>query len=437
MAVTQLNPVSSTPTPPGAETVVAQGLANAGVYSANLSAGTYVIDCDGYGTDSFANGFSINSSYGVTGKKTQIGTNAFTNPVYVKLDSADPAFTILSQPNVSKMNSMVGNTSTSLATNGSGTFIAVTSDGTNWTSYKSTDYGATWASAVSTGVTVASMATLTGIVYLNSVWFIFGTNGIYSRSTDNGATWSAGATLGAGNQISAITYGAGVYVAVTQSATTSTNVYSSTNGSSWTARTGASAQLQHDVYFDNSLFVAVGAAGTVQTSTDGTTWTSRTSGVSTTNRNVIYGNGTWVVVGAGSIISSTNGTTWTTRANITGKTSGETFSNSYFGALVYGGGYFWAHDSITNNERYSSILISPDGTNWAKCMISPPLPDSTDGSIGNISNGYNMFANSHSAIYDGGFYSYSKNSATGAGFVLYRMLPMFVSIYSVSGTALN
>ena len=119
MAVTKLNPVSSSVTPPGAGTLVAQGLANAGVYQANLSAGSYVIDCKGYGTNTYPSGFTINSSRGVTGKKVQSGTHSYANPVYVKLDNADPAFTILSQPNTTGYNSMTYNTTVHIETNGS------------------------------------------------------------------------------------------------------------------------------------------------------------------------------------------------------------------------------------------------------------------------------------------------------------------------------
>ena len=66
----------------------------------------------------------------------------------------------------------------------------------------------------------------------------------------------------------------------------------------------------------NPLFIAVGDNGTIITSSDGTTWTARTSGTTEYLRGGAYGNSTLVVVGAsGTILTSSDGTTWTSRTS--------------------------------------------------------------------------------------------------------------------------
>lgn len=66
------------------------------------------------------------------------------------------------------------------------------------------------------------------------------------------------------------------------------------------------------------LAVAVGENGRVYTSTDGTTWTARTSGTTADLLGVAYGGGLWVAVGNAAddefVITSSDGTTWTSSA---------------------------------------------------------------------------------------------------------------------------
>ena len=70
----------------------------------------------------------------------------------------------------------------------------------------------------------------------------------------------------------------------------------------------------------NPLFVAVSTNGTnrVMTSTDGTTWTARSASEANGWRSVTYDNGTFVAVsdtGTNRVMTSTDGTTWTARSD--------------------------------------------------------------------------------------------------------------------------
>ncbi|MEZ4195141.1 MAG: hypothetical protein R3B53_01955 [Candidatus Paceibacterota bacterium] len=96
------------------------------------------------------------------------------------------------------------------------------------------------------------------------------------RSLD-GTVWAT-STSAANNNWTSVTYGNGLFVAVSASSTTS-NVMTSPDGITWTLQTGASSNSWQAVTYGNGLFVAVASTGSgqVMTSTDGVTWTSRTS----------------------------------------------------------------------------------------------------------------------------------------------------------------
>jgi photosystem II stability/assembly factor-like uncharacterized protein len=89
----------------------------------------------------------------------------------------------------------------------------------------------------------------------------------------------------------------------------------------WTARTasGATTFYWNGCYFLNGKFWIVGSNSNVYNSTDGTTWTlvsgySTAAGTYATPTTVDYYNGTYVISGNGSLVTSTDGVTWTSRS---------------------------------------------------------------------------------------------------------------------------
>ena len=73
---------------------------------------------------------------------------------------------------------------------------------------------------------------------------------------------------------------------------------SGTAGTTWTAQTSAADNAWRSVTYGNGLFVAVSSSGTgnrVMTSPDGITWTARTAADNSWN-SVTYGNGLFVAV---------------------------------------------------------------------------------------------------------------------------------------------
>jgi len=145
-------------------------------------------------------------------------------------------------------------------------------------------------------------------------------------------------------------YGDSLYVAVGSAGTITT----STDGVSWTSRTsGFGASIIWGVGFGNGIYIAVGDSGKLHTSADGITWTSRTSGFGTSGiEKVTYGGGVYVAVGhANTITSSTDATTWTSRTS--------NFTDTYIFGLVYGDGLFVA---AGNN---GGMTTSADGISWS------------------------------------------------------------------------
>jgi hypothetical protein len=192
-----------------------------------------------------------------------------------------------------------------------------------------------------------------GVVSSSNQTVAVGGNTTLSGSTD-GATWNT-VDLGAAKYLSAVAWsGTSTYVTVGQDG----SVYTNTTGSaSWLPRISGTSKNLFGVASSGSLFVAVGASGTIITSPDGTTWTSRTSHTSNTLSAVAWCTAQFVVVGGHGVIdTSPDGITWTLR------TSGTTsFLNGVgcSGSMVVAG-----EGDSTDPTSGGGILSSPDGITW-------------------------------------------------------------------------
>lgn len=159
------------------------------------------------------------------------------------------------------------------------------------------------------------------------------------------ANWQA-QTSGTANLLNGATWNGSLFVAVGAGGT----VITSPDGITWTTRTSGTANLLKAVAWNGSLFVAVGNGGTVITSPDGITWTTRTSGTANLLQAVAWNGSLFVAVGAtGTIITSSNGISWTTR------TSGTT---NLLSGIAWSGSV-WAAVGDTG-----TVLTSPDGITW-------------------------------------------------------------------------
>ena len=110
-----------------------------------------------------------------------------------------------------------------------------------------------------------------------------------------GVTWTARAAAEANNW-HAVTYGNGLFVAVSHAGTN--RVMTSPDGINWTARAAAEANWWYGGTYGNGLFVAVAQGGTnrVMTSPDGINWTPRAAAEANWWYDVTYGNDLFAAV---------------------------------------------------------------------------------------------------------------------------------------------
>lgn len=251
-------------------------------------------------------------------------------------------------------------------------FLVVGSGGTMFSSAD----GIAW-TALNSGIP----ADLNAAVYGNgnTSYLAAGAGGVILLSTDEMKTWTQPLTS-TSNDLYALAYNGSLYLAVGANGT----LITSYDGMSWTTRYSGTSSHLYGVTYGNGLYVAVGAGGTLQTSTDGITWRAATSQTTLDLKGVAYGADIFVAIGAaGALLTSTDGITWTPQTPIA--------SSPALNAVIYGSQFV----AVGNG---GAIYTSTDGSIWA-------TPSS-----GNTNNLY-------AVTY--GNYGYSAVGATGSNLIAY------------------
>jgi len=243
----------------------------------------------------------------------------------------------------------------------------------------STDGGATW--IVRNGRFRATDNSASPITYGNSL-FVTVKNGAAMQSA-NGVDWESN-TAGTPNvTINAVQWIGGainLYVAV-GGTTTANSIWTSPDGITWTAQTGAVNAAMNCLCFDGTSIVVLGAGAAVgQYSTDGTTW--NTSVVPSVTYYACAWNGTTfaAVAATGTTAASdVDGQgTWTTRTQITGgwaSLAAQPGPNGRFVAFQGGS---------------TTYMTSEDGATWtSRTFAGPTVPTSVavDSMIWDVSTG--------------------------------------------------
>jgi hypothetical protein len=364
MAVSKLNPVSSTSLPPAATAKLFSGVSNNGVATVSLSAGNYAIKAIAGGANPIGRStWSAGSSYLNTNRVT-IGPASSDSTVYTTLSTSDTDFAITSTGFARRYSAFSGITQgvSSSFVYGNGKYCSAVYDGTNWY-FVSSPNGINWTTG--TGVANSTMGspgtTLSMVAALNNMYFMGGNGGPIQYSSD-GITFS-----GAGTNLSLIlrdmAFGAGVFVVVSSSGSNTSNIASSTNGSTWTARNSGILNAINGVAFGNSIFVAISTSGRITTSTDGTTW-SATTPMTGTLTSITFGNGKFLVINSlGNMWTSTDGTTWTASVTADGF---ERLTPLTIKALSFGGGRYWLSGVDSLHGFQYSLSSSTDGITWTR-----------------------------------------------------------------------
>lgn len=222
------------------------------------------------------------------------------------------------------------------------------------------------------------------------------TSGILTCVADGVTTWRRAAplTISAKNW-TGITYGspstgqyAGMSMFVAVASNDTNGIMTSTDGSyNWTLRSCPSANW-NGITYGNGLFVAVSSSGTgnrVMASSDAINWSLQTSAADYTWNAIAYGSGRFAAVsssGVGNrimtyesnrVMISNNGNTWST-ANMTGidqnkwvsVTCGTPASGSYTGGNIF--------IAVSNSGTSNRVMLSQNSNTWVTSGITG-VPD--------------------------------------------------------------
>jgi uncharacterized protein YjdB len=180
-------------------------------------------------------------------------------------------------------------------------------------------------------------------------------NTVYSMTSHDGITWSSNSDNGLeGLNWTSLTYGQGLFVAVSDSGSIAT----SGDGIWWNSTTPVAPSTGNyawkKITYAVGKFVVVSNTNVSIYSTDGINWNTVAIQASpnTVWNDLTYGNGMFLAVGANSVMKSTDGENWTVTGGF----------DINWTTVAYGGDYFVALGNNTNNRaRYST-----DGVNWFK-----------------------------------------------------------------------
>ena len=216
------------------------------------------------------------------------------------------------------------------------------------------------------------------VAYLDGQWIALSHSGNVATSSD-GASWTdQSAPIGSWNSVA---YGAGRYVALS-SANVTPNEMTSTDGQQWSTLPGPPGTPEGagrptgngqwtGITYGHGLFVAVSAAGTVDTSPNGLTWTQRFWRPKNNFTSITYGDGRFVAVDAaqGDILLSLNGVNWSLIFRpLTGAVPAPA-GDLHFGAVSYGSGNFVAFGNSASGAGY--VATSVFGYIWTLHQYSP------------------------------------------------------------------
>jgi hypothetical protein len=227
---------------------------------------------------------------------------------------------------------------------------------------------ATDGGATGSWVQISSVITHNGeveaLAYGGGLWVAGTSTGEFGEApqiatSSDGITWTlqGAGGFGAGIGIWRITYGNGLFVAVSDEV--NHTLKTSPDGVTWTSHSAAFTGTINDLAYGNGVWVAVGNAGKLYTTTDPTSvaWTSRTSGFGATPIiAAIYGGTRWVAVGSTGATakysySDDDGASWTNGSLPNGGVTDDVQD------IAYGAG---AYVAITSTGHYSSA----DGASW-------------------------------------------------------------------------
>ena len=191
----------------------------------------------------------------------------------------------------------------------------------------------------------------------NGLFVAVGWTGTYQTdartimTSPDGETWTA-RTAPNLKSWSSVTYGNGLFVAVSQSMYSGSHVMTSPDGENWTAQSTPYEQWR-SVAYENGLFVAVGGgygSSRVMTSRDGIAWTGQIISIDAALNSVVYGDGVWIAVSDSGtrVMTSPDGNTWTAQSSAN--------DNAYWRSVAYNGSKLVAVGQSQGDLPYETVM---------------------------------------------------------------------------------
>lgn len=260
--------------------------------------------------------------------------------------------------------------------------------------------------AVTTSITAGGTVTPDyDISFGNGIWHIPGDADTHRIAySTNGSSWATALNVTAqtGDLIRTVGYGNGLWIAPVSG---DNDVYTSTSGTAFTIQNSVLASGQWtDATWNGSVYGVynssnfLGGGGTAYyTSTNGTTWTARTLPATPTSQ-VTAGSGVVMYVASGGVVyTSSSGTAFA----IAGTAPNSLYNLSNSKSLLEFGAGVWVYAGKRlppNDGTALSYYSSDNGATWSTATFSSPI----------TSNSYDLAFNST----DSAFYMVTDNGAT-------------------------
>ena len=177
------------------------------------------------------------------------------------------------------------------------------------------------------------------------------------------ADWTQVTPLSVTNDLKAVAFGAGKYVA----GGSGVLIYSEDDGATWKLGTKTGTVNVRAIAFGNDKFVAVGSGSQVYHSANGATW-QVANVVDDGFETLTFGNGVFVATSVtGTIAYSTTATQWTSLGRMS--------PNALY--VAFGNGAFLAQSHELSSTTMT-VLRSSNGASWTTNVVAIPAPKPAD-----------------------------------------------------------
>jgi hypothetical protein len=274
--------------------------------------------------------------------------------------------------------------------------------------------------------------------YVNNQYLIFGDSQVYIST--NATTWTLN-NITEASDIQDFTYGNSLYVIVGNG-----GILSSTDLITWTTR---SINQHGSIIYQNSQFTALNATNSyIEVSTNGITWSTRNTGSFVNGSKIKYLNNIYIIGNSsGNIRTSTDTVTWSiTNTGTTSQVRSFAYFNNKY-VFGYSDGTIrtstdlvtWSSSGAIFTQTVNDIIYKNGifiGVGYTNLSTTSQIRVSTDAVTWDIITNPNAgYSGSYYFVFDGGNNYFGFKSVNESTFSLYDPNGKFYSLYKIDGGA--